>query len=317
MKQSVNESFSNSIKTFFQEQLAEWPLVESNYEALKRVRVKDFDLGGSSVRIQFNPKRLRSSKAKTDNKSIQERRCFLCPEHLLAEQRGIPFGKDYQVLVNPFPIFPMHLTVPTMDHVDQLIFDRYEDMLDLAAALGDFVVFYNGPKSGASAPDHMHFQAGNKGFLSLEKDISTHKREILISGENVLCYLLPNYFRNVIVIKSDDKDHMVALFNRIYAVLAINEGEKEPKLNIVSWCEHGKWISCIFPRTVHRPQCFYAEGDDNILLSPASVDLSGVCVLPLEKDFDKITAEDIKAVFKEICIDDQTMKRITDDLIKD
>ncbi|MDO9634831.1 MAG: DUF4922 domain-containing protein [Paludibacter sp.] len=298
------------VKKFFQEQLVEWPLANQNYKALEKVLVKDFDLGGSSVRVQFNPERMRSSAAKVDVKSIQERKCFLCPTNLPAEQRGIPFGKRYQILVNPFPIFPFHLTIPDMEHTDQLILDRLGDMLDLAQALDDFVVFYNGPKCGASAPDHLHFQAGNKGFLPLEKDVQTVKREVIISNENLLCYVLPDYHRNVIVIESEKKEEVRKLFNRIYEMLEIKAGEKEPMLNIVSWFQKNKWVTCIFPREVHRPKCYFAEGDDNMLLSPASVDLSGVCVLPQEKDFKKITVNHIKTVFKEICISNEMMQVI-------
>lgn len=298
------------VKSFFSEQLVEWPLAKQNYEALNKVLVRDIDLGGSSVRIQFNPERMRSSAAKIDTKSIQERKCFLCPAHLPAEQRGIPFGKDYQILVNPFPIFPMHLTVPVLDHIDQLIYDRFGDMLDLAETLNDFVVFYNGPKCGASAPDHMHFQAGNKGFLPLEKDVRQLKRNVIISNDEIQCFTLQGYYRNVIVLESGKKNCVVELFNRIYASLEIKSDEKEPMLNIVTWFEEGKWISCIFPREVHRPACFYAEGDDNLLISPASVDLGGVCVFPLEKDFNKVTAADIKKVFSEICVNDDNLMKI-------
>lgn len=298
------------VESLFREQLAEWPLAKQNYEALNKVLVRDIDLGGCSVRIQFNPERMRSSAAKIDTKSIQERKCFLCPAHLPVEQKGIPFGKDYQILVNPFPIFPMHLTVPVMDHIDQLIYDRFEDMLDLAEALEGFVVFYNGPKCGASAPDHMHFQAGNKGFLPVEKDVKLLKRNVIISNDELQCFTLQEYHRNVIVLESSNKKCVVELFNRIYAALEVKNDEKEPMLNIVTWFEEGKWISCIFPREVHRPACFYAEGDDNILISPASVDLGGVCVFPLEKDFNKVTAADIKTVFSEICISDDNLMKI-------
>jgi hypothetical protein len=298
------------IKTFFQEQLAEWPLAKQNYEALNRVKVKDFDLGGAVVRVQFNPERMRSSAAKVDAKSIQERKCFLCPANLPPEQRGISFGHNYQILVNPFPIFPVHLTIPDMDHVDQLILGRFGDMLELAQTLNDFVVFYNGPKCGASAPDHIHFQAGNKGFLPLEKEALTVKRELVLATDELLCFTLPDYHRNVIVIESANRNEIEMLFNRIYAVLEIKDGEKEPMLNIVTWFENGKWITCIFTREVHRPGCYFAEGDKNILLSPASVDLSGVCVLPLEKDFEKITADDIKTVFSEICVSNEKLNEI-------
>ncbi|MPM06932.1 hypothetical protein SDC9_53235 [bioreactor metagenome] len=301
----------NMIKTFFQEQLAEWPLANQNYEALNRVKVKDFDLGGAVVSVQFNPERMRSSAAKVDTKSIQERKCFLCPANLPPEQRGIPFGRNYQILVNPFPIFPVHLTIPDMDHVDQLILGRFGDMLELAKTLDDFVVFYNGPKCGASAPDHIHFQAGNKDFLPLEKEVlSAKKRDLVVSTDELLCFTLPDYHRSVIVIESANRNEIEKLFKSIYGALEIKDGEKEPMLNIVTWFEQDKWIVCVFPREVHRPACFFAEGDDNILISPASVDLSGVCVLPQEKDFDKIRAEDIKTVFSEICISKEKLNEI-------
>lgn len=298
------------IKTFFQEQLAEWPLAKQNYEALNRVRIKEFNLDGAVVRVQFNPERMRSSAAKVDAKSIQERKCFLCPANLPPEQRGVPFGRNYQILVNPFPIFPIHLTIPVMEHVDQLILGRYGDMLELAKVLDDFVVFYNGPKCGASAPDHFHFQAGNKGFLPLEKEVLTARKDVVLSTDDLLCYTLPDYQRNVIVIESARQDQLENLFRNIYATLEIKDGEKEPMLNLVCWFEKEKWITCIFPREVHRPACFFADGDDNILISPASVDLSGVCVLPQEKDFEKITADDIKTVFSEICISNIKLKQI-------
>lgn len=302
------------IKTFFREQLAEWPLAKQNYEALNKVKIKDFDLGGSVVRVQFNPERMRSSAAKVDAKSIQERKCFLCPANLPPEQRGVSFGRNYQILVNPFPIFPLHLTIPDMDHIDQLILGRFGDMLELAQKLDDFVVFYNGPKCGASAPDHFHFQAGNKGFLPLEKEVLTARRKLVASKDDLLVFTLPGYHRNVIVIESAKRNEIESLFNNIYTALDVKEGEKEPMLNIVTWFENGKWIICIFPREVHRPSCYFAEGAENILLSPASVDLSGVCVLPLEKDFEKITADDIKTVFSEICVSNEKLNEILNNI---
>ena len=296
----MRNNINTEVKKLIEEQLQEWPLAHQNYDALKTVRTKEFDFGQFSIRVQFNPARIQSSAAKVDSKSIQERKCFLCPANLPAEQRGIPFGKDYLILVNPFPIFPLHLTIPSEKHTDQLIADRYEDMLDLAGVLEDFVVFYNGPKCGASAPDHVHFQAGNKGFLPLEKDIKTVSKNIISQNDWIKIYSLENYLRNIIVLESEHKSELVKAFNNIYSQMPIKEGEKEPMMNIVSWYENGNYISCIFPREVHRPKCFFAEGDKNILLSPASVDMGGVFITPREEDFEKITKEDIKEILKEV-----------------
>ena len=296
----MSNKLNKEVKKLLHEQLNEWDLAKTNYDALQSVQSKDFDFGEFVVRVQFNPGRIVSSSAKVDAKTIQERKCFLCPANLPAVQRGIPFGKDYQILVNPFPIFPEHLTIPSLHHEDQLIFNRFEDMLDLAESLDEFTIFYNGPKCGASAPDHVHFQAGNKGFLLIEKDIKNVSKRIISENEEIKIYSLENYLRNVIVIESANKKAVVDAFKQIYSQLEIKEGEKEPMFNVISWYEDGKWISCIFPRKVHRPKCFFAEGDDNIMISPASVDMGGVFITPQEKDFAKITAEDIKAILAEV-----------------
>ena len=146
------------IEKLFSDQLSSWELAKNNYTALSQVKVKELDVNGTHYKVQFNPARIVSSAAKVDTKSIQERKCFLCPANLPAVQRGLPFKENYQILVNPFPIFPKHLTVPALEHVDQRIKNRFGDMLDLATYAQDYVVFYNGPKCGASAPDHVHFQ---------------------------------------------------------------------------------------------------------------------------------------------------------------
>ena len=286
---------------FFHEQLSEWSLARQNYEALSKVRTKEFSFGDFSIRVQFNPARIVSSAAKVDAKSIQERKCFLCPSNLPPEQRGLPICGNYQILVNPFPIFPVHLTIPDIEHIEQLIFDRYEDMLDIAAELNDFVIFYNGPKCGASAPDHIHFQAGNKGFLPIENDIKNISRKQIYSDNKISVYIPENYLRNMFIIESNVKDAIADIFKKIYSSLEIKENENEPMLNILTWRENRKWISCIVPRKTHRPECFFAEGDSNILISPASVDMGGVFITPLEKDFEKITADDIKKILEEVC----------------
>ncbi|MDR1810851.1 MAG: DUF4922 domain-containing protein [Prevotella sp.] len=300
------------ITAFFRAQLTEWPLAAQNYAALKDVQTKEFNIEGFTVRVQFNPARIRSSAAKVDAKSIEERKCFLCQANRPPEQRALPFGDEYQILVNPYPIFPLHLTIPSINHTEQFIFGRYGDMLDLAETLEDFVVFYNGPCCGASAPDHLHFQAVGKGTLPLQEDIRTVSRNLIGSDDSSICYSLENYLRAVFVIESTDKRKSVALFNRLYSQLEVKAGELEPMLNIVSWYDAGKWRSCIFLREVHRPQCFYAENAQNILISPASVDMSGVFIVPQKKDFEKIGKEHIEAILKEVSIGKEKLNIVTD-----
>ncbi|EGK02163.1 DUF4922 domain-containing protein [Dysgonomonas gadei] len=301
---------SLKIRELFHSQLEKWELARTNYKALEKVKSKDFSFGCFPVRVQFNPARILSSAAKVDAKSIQERKCFLCPQNLPIEQEGVPFGTDYQILVNPYPIFPEHFTIPTYSHVDQLILNRYGDMLDLAKCLSEYTLFYNGPKCGASAPDHAHFQAGIKGFLPIEKDIWSIAKEVIYKSEGLTVYAVKEYLRNFFLLETTNKDDAVIFFKKLYALLDWNEGDKEPMMNILCWHEEDKYYSCVFPREKHRPACFFAEGDDNLLISPAAVDLGGVFITPLEKDYDKITARDIEGILKEICISNEKMQAI-------
>lgn len=302
-----NHVTSDDAKNLLLEQLQKWKQARLNYEALANVESKDFSFDGFVIKVQFNPGRIQSSAAKVDTKSIQERKCFLCPANLPLVQKGIPFENTYQILVNPFPIFPQHFTIPTYEHVDQLVLNRYKEMLALAKDLNEYTFFYNGPKCGASAPDHAHFQAGSKGFMPIEEDIKQIDKEIVLETEGLTVSAFKKYLRNGFLIEAEDKDRAVDFFNKLYLLLNIKEGEKEPMMNIISWYEDRKWLSCIFPREKHRPACFFAEGDDNILISPASVDLGGVLITPLEKDFNKITSKDIETILKEVCISDADM----------
>lgn len=301
---------AEKIENLFQEQVKNWALTKANYEALADVKSKDFSFNNFTIRVQFNRARIQSSTAKVDAKSIQERRCFLCHQNLPEEQKNIPFNEEYQVLVNPYPIFPKHFTIPTYRHTDQLVLHRYGDMLDLAKSLDQYVIFYNGPKCGASAPDHAHFQAGSKGFLPAEKEVKTIRKEIISTDEKLKVYALKDYLRNGFLIEAEDKNKAIDYFNKLYSKIEIKEGEKEPMLNILSWYEKGSWFTGIFPREKHRPACYFAEGDDNILISPGSVDLGGVFITPLEKDFDKITKDSIIAILKEVCISEEKLNEI-------
>ncbi|MDR1884485.1 MAG: DUF4922 domain-containing protein [Prevotella sp.] len=306
---------SKDIKKLLCTQLNEWPLARSNFDALKGVQSKNFSFGNFSVRVQFNPARIQSSAAKVDAKSIQERKCFLCPQNLPSEQKGIPFGAGYQVLVNPYPVFPEHFTIPAYRHADQSILDRYGDMLDLAKSLEEYTIFYNGPKCGASAPDHVHFQAGIKAFLPVEKEIRYIAKEEIYKSDGLTVYAIKEYLRNSFLLEATNKDDAVFFFKKLCALPDWKEGDEEPMMNVLTWYEGNRYYSCIFPREKHRPACFFAEGDDNLLISPAAVDLGGVFIMPLEKDYRKITAKDIEAILKEICIGDKKMQAVINKII--
>lgn len=301
---------NEQVNTLISGQLEVWETARNNYKALEGVRVKSLEAGGVSYKVQFNPARIASSGAKVDAKSIKERKCFLCPAHLPEVQQGIAFKEHYQILVNPFPIFPRHLTIPELAHVDQRISERMEDMLDLAQALTDFTIFYNGPKCGASAPDHAHFQAGNKGFMPIEQDWKELVGGTIGTlGKAQLMYL-NDAPRATLVIQSPEKEDAVKLFDCIYRNLPLKEEETEPMMNVLAMYENGEWIVFVFPRAKHRPACYTAEGDAQLLSSPASVDLGGVFITPVEKDFNKISDSDLTQILSEVCLSEADFSQL-------
>ena len=301
-------------------QLAVWQQASDNFAALANVGVKEVTVGGFPVKIQFNPARIVSSAAKVDPKTIKERKCFLCAANRPEIQEGLPFmGKkqEYTVLINPFPIFPKHLTVPDTNHVNQTIegeYERFEDMLSLAETLDDFLFFYNGPKCGASAPDHMHFQGGNKGFLPVEYDYAKLEKTLLVDTEGAKVYSVENYMRGIMAIEATDKLAAVAQFRRLYNLLEVKEGEWEPMLNLLAWTvkegDAVKYVALVYLREKHRPSHYFAEGDANILLSPASVDMGGVFITPLEKDFNKVTEKELTEIVDELQVSNETFAMI-------
>lgn len=317
-----------AVQALLDSQLNEWEQAKNNYSALEGVAVKEVLLNGFPVKVQFNPARIISSAAKVDAKSIRERKCFLCAENRPAVQRGIEYkGKagEYEVLINPFPIFPKHLTIPDKKHLNQTIGEaenlsgRLEDMLDLAAILDEYVLFYNGPKCGASAPDHMHFQAGNKGFLPVEAHRDRLPATPVHEGKGVRVLSLEKYMRGALLLEAADKAAAIETFNKIYAAVPVKDGEWEPMLNVLCWSEkpaggERKWYTVVFIRDKHRPSHYFAEGDANILLSPASVDLGGVFITPLEKDFMKLESKEIAEMMDEIFVSGERMDMIRNSL---
>ena len=293
-------------------QLATWETARHSYEALTGVRVKELNVRGVPYKVQFNPARIVSSGAKVDAKSIRERRCFLCAANRPAEQEGIPFLGHYELLVNPFPIFPRHLTIPETEHVPQLIGHRFADMLELARELTDFTIFYNGPRCGASAPDHAHFQAGNRGFMPIEADWRTRIGETVVQTECATLYSLDDAPRTTLVIDTDDADEACRFFQTIYHALPVPEGDQEPMMNILALYESSRWTIFVFPRAKHRPACYTAEGDARLLSSPASVDLGGVFITPVEQDFLKITADDVAQILSEVCLSPEAFVHVTE-----
>lgn len=301
----MNETIHNLLT----EQLATWETARNNYAALSGVQVKELDVCGVRYKVQFNPARIVSSGAKVDAKSIQERRCFLCPANLPPQQKGIPFKGRYQILVNPFPIFPRHLTIPDLEHTPQRINGRLEDMMELASLLTDYTLFYNGPRCGASAPDHAHFQAGNRGFMPIETDWKNQIAGKIADYGQATLYWLNDRPRATLVIQSTDTASATHLFRLICRLLP-PQPEGEPMLNLLTLYDAGRWTLFVFPRAKHRPACYTAEGDARLLSSPASVDLGGVFITPVEADFQKISPEIMEQILSEVCLSEDDFARL-------
>ena len=305
-------SVSTEIKQLLTDQKTEWELAGKNFSGLENVQVREFQFDGFTVKVQFNPGRIVSSAAKVDKKSIEARPCFLCAANRPVEQRGVTFG-EYEVLVNPFPIFPEHFTIPAFAHKPQQIKGNFGNMLDLAQAMDGYSLFYNGPKCGASAPDHFHFQAGNTGFMPLDDEMTALKEKYGDTWEkdNVNYCAIKDGLRNFFVLESASKMYMINAFAYIYTELGNQESEEEPMLNILARYIDGVWRILVFPRALHRPSQYFADGKENILISPASVDMGGVLITPQEKDFLKIGKADIESILKQVLLPEDQFDKLT------
>lgn len=286
----------------FEDQLTSWPLLGTNWKMLEGALLKQFDFDGFTIRVQCNPRRIVSSAAKVDKVSIQNRSCFLCEKNRPPEEKQVWCGDDYEILCNPFPIFREHFTIAKADHTPQEIEPEFERFLELSRELPDLALFYNAPNCGASAPDHMHFQAGNRGFIPIEEQISSIKiqyGEVLLDDTGITVTSVDDGLRRFYVVESESKELIEEFGATAFRHLRELQSGEEPMINMLSYYNSG-WQLMLFPRHLHRPWQYFEEGEKNILLSPASVDMGGTLITPLEKDFQKITKEDIEDIFAQV-----------------
>jgi len=300
-----------------------WQQLADGYNSLETVQVREFDFDNFSLKVQFNPGRIISSSAKVDKKSIKERKCFLCLNNLPPDQRGIPYNDDYLILCNPFPIFPQHFTIPHIQHIPQLIAGTFDALLKLSKDVGKHLtVFYNGPKCGASAPDHLHFQAGNKGFMVIEDQYETLKGVYgteLYSGDDIQITAIDDSLRRFIGIESSNNRLIENVFKQFYSLYDKQSTEDEPMMNIISYYNTAKsmWRVLFIPRGNHRPSFYYIDGEEKILLSPASVDFGGVLITPVENDFNRLTKDHIIQMFGEVSLDRNQFQILTTQFMKE
>jgi hypothetical protein len=290
-----------------QQQKGVWDMLRTGYDTLQSVRTKVHDFGDFQIKVQFNAGRMISTSAKVDAASIKERKCFLCTENLPPTQRGIPCAGDYLVLCNPFPIFPEHFTISSLHHTPQLIHDSFRSLVQLTRELGArYTVLYNGPRCGASAPDHLHFQAGNRSFVPIDGEYEGLKEAHatrLFESDSFRAYGIENCLRRFITFESKDAGLLQRAFGALYE--AFQEGGpagEEPMINILAFYTNGEWRIHFFPRAKHRPSFYFKEGDEKLMISPAAVELGGICTTPRQQDFDKVTREHLVEMYNEIGI---------------
>ncbi len=295
--------YSRVVDRLITRQLRDWDVAGRNYAALGQVAVRTLQLGESTIRLQFNPERRRSSAAAIDVQSLRQRGCFLCSEHQPARQKAILWGDHYKIQVNPYPIFKRHLTIADMRHVPQHLAGRVGDMLQLAGNLPGFVVFYNGPQCGASAPDHAHFQAGAKDELPLCGEIVHATTHLLDDGDEGFIGYVNTLGRSLFTIETSTLRAAERYALRLLDLLPVPRDASEPMVNVLCWWDETDraWRMVFFPRRKHRPAC-YGEGTGRLLVSPASTEMGGLWAIPEQKDFLSLTAEQIKALYDELCL---------------
>ncbi len=296
--------FRSLVEGLAGQQLATWPMLREAVAGLARVEYKTLSVRASEVLAQFNPQRIVSTAAKVDAAAIKQRPCFLCAENLPPEERGVAFGEDFVALYNPFPVLPQHLVITSRRHIPQTIDGNFGTLLDLALRLGDeFFVIYNGAACGASAPDHLHFQACERKRLPILNDIGAWDRRTLSNDFGIEAFTLKEYRLNALIARGADREALIEWFDSALKLLTeITSAESEPMINLVATRDGDRWTLIVFPRARHRPERYFAEGDSKLTVSPAAIDLSGILVVPQPDHFAKITSLDVEEIYAEVTL---------------
>jgi hypothetical protein len=306
------ESLSELCLKLLSEQKNAWKELREGYESLKNVRERDLNCTGFSVRLQYNAGRIKSSTAEVSKINTRERQCFLCLDHLPEGQRGILYRTDYLILGNPMPVFSSHFTVSHIDHRLQAIDEHVQTFLQLMSDFGpSWTVLYNGPKCGASAPNHFHFQVAPSGKMPIEKEIREEKRLSPIKQINkALLYRVGDLGREVIILEGDDPsaiEHVLKDFLKALKKVLITD--EEPMMNIAGFYEAQRWRLVIFPRRKHRPEVFFKEGNARMVISPGVIDMGGLMITPVEKDFKGLDPAIVEDIYGEVSLEGEIVEK--------
>ena len=304
----------HNIRAFFTHQLDTWDEIRQRYEALKHVGLKQL----GHRQLQYNPARMVSTGAQIDRQTIAQRACFLCEKNRPEEQLTIDLGDDFELMVNPFPVLPMHFTIVRKTHVPQTILENYTEIYRLLELFPELFVFYNGPMSGASAPDHMHFQAGigqELPLMTVLRKLEKEQQVLIKQGNGSSLSMFNTVSFKAFVIKSKVQETEMTLFKQLYDAMPVREGEKEPRMNIVAWRDGSEDVIVVLPRDNHRPACYFEEGDRRMVISPGALDMAGLIITPREEDFNRMSEDKLISILKEVSIKEKDMENIKEKLI--
>ena len=312
-------SITSPLYRYFDRQLRLWPETRDRYRELTHVETRDLNVGSSTFEVQFNPARIRSTGATISKEAVAARPCFLCKANRPQVQMTTIQNADYELLVNPYPILPMHFTIPMRRHQPQQIRGMYGEMIQLLKNYPDLMVFYNGPMCGASAPDHAHLQAGTSGILPLQREwqrLSRNLTEVARRGEDATLSVIEDYPCAALAIRSRSRRGSERMFATLYHALPKVPDQTEPMLNVVAWRADDEYVSVVFPRRKHRPDCYYKDNDEKLLVSPGALDMSGLIITPRREDFERITPEQALAILSECALSVEDMEALKERLAK-
>ncbi len=312
-------SITSPLYRYFDRQLRLWPETRDRYRELTHVETRDLNVGSSTFEVQFNPARIRSTGATISKEAVAARPCFLCKANRPQVQMTKIQNADYELLVNPYPILPMHFTIPMRRHQLQQIRGMYGEMIQLLKNYPDLMVFYNGPMCGASAPDHAHLQAGTSGILPLQREwqrLSRNLTEVARRGEDATLSVIEDYPCAALAIRSRSRRGSERMFATLYHALPKVPDQTEPMLNVVAWRADDEYVSVVFPRRKHRPDCYYKDNDEKLLVSPGALDMSGLIITPRREDFERITPEQALAILSECALSVEDMEALKERLAK-
>ena len=309
---------TEALDRFFNRQLEKWDDARQRYRDLRHVETRELD---DNLKVQFNPARMVSTGAKIDTQTLAQRPCFLCEKNRPEQQIVKELDNHFQLLVNPFPILPVHFTIPLRKHQPQRIKSYFGEIHRLLSDYSSLMVFYNGPKCGASAPDHMHLQAGTSGLLPIQSGwqrLSRNMQSVLETAGGDGIFLLTDYVCPAFVIKNRTRESGEKLFGRLYRALEeLHTDADEPMMNIVGWRQQDDFLYVVFPRKRHRPACYSATGTAQMLVSPGALDMGGLIITPRQEDFERMTAREAEEILREVCISAEEVEAVVNSLKND